>query len=185
MEYLNFEKVREGRYLKNYEITYLNNAGKKKVYEMVSMTNLQEFSQVGKKTSGLSIVATVGDKLLLLREFRMGIGRTIYNLCAGMIEDGETLESCIQRELYEETGLKLKEIRKILPPSFASVGISDIRTSIAFVEAEGELAFHGSHNEQITPLLFSREELLPLLQTADFSSRSQIIATFFAHGMKL
>ena len=31
-----FKKVKDGKYLKNYEITYLNKAGKEKKYEIVS-----------------------------------------------------------------------------------------------------------------------------------------------------
>ena len=120
MELIKFEKVHDGHYLKNYEITYRNKAGKDKKYEIVSRKNLESPADLGTKVSGVSIVATCKDKLLLLHEFRMGINRTIYNLCAGMLEDNETIEECIARELYEETGLKLKKIIKLLPPSFSA-----------------------------------------------------------------
>lgn len=36
------EKVRDGRYLKNYELTYQNKAGKEKKYEIVSRKELKE-----------------------------------------------------------------------------------------------------------------------------------------------
>lgn len=180
MEFLHFEKVKDGKYLKNYELTYLNKSGREKKYEIVSRHELNDIEDLGGKPSGVSIVAVCEGKLLLLHEFRMGVNRTIYNLCAGMIESGETIEQCIARELYEETGLRVKEIRKILPPSFAAVAISDTTTYIAFVEAEGNLEDHSSENEQIEAGFYSREEVKHLIETEPFSSRAQMAAYFFA-----
>ena len=34
MKLLHMEKVKDGRYLKNYELTYLNKAGREKKYEI-------------------------------------------------------------------------------------------------------------------------------------------------------
>lgn len=180
MEFVNFEKVKDGKYLKNYVITYLNKSGREKKYEIVSRRELKGIEDVGGKPSGVSIVAVCQGKLLLLHEFRMGVNRTIYNLCAGMIEPGETIEQCIARELYEETGLKVKQIKKILPPSFAAVAISDTTTYIAFVEAEGNLEDHSSENEQIEAAFYSKEEVKHLIETEPFSSRAQMAAYFFA-----
>lgn len=180
MEFVRFEKVRDGKYLKNYEITYLNKSGREKKYEIVSRRDLQGIEDVGGKPSGVSIVATCEEKLLLLHEFRMGLNRAIYNLCAGMLEAGESIEACIARELYEETGLRVKSIRKILPPSFAAVAISDVTTYIAFVEAEGTFEDHSSENEQIEARFYTKEEVSKLLETELFSSRAQMAAYFFA-----
>lgn len=184
MEFLKLEKVKDGKYLKNYEITYRNKSGKEKKYEIVSRRDLADVADIGGKPSGVSIVATCQDKLLLLHEFRMGVNRYVYNLCAGMLEPDESLEACIARELYEETGLKLRKINKILPPSFAAVAISDTTTYIAFVEAEGNLEDHTSENEQIEARFYSREEIRQLLETESFSSRAQMAAYFFSLGLK-
>lgn len=181
LELKHFEKVKDGKYLKNYEITYSNKAGKEKKYEIVSRRELTSVEDLGAAPSGVSIVATSGGKLLLLREFRMGVNRTIYNLCAGMIEEGESIEDCIARELYEETGLQLQKIQTILPPSFAAVAISDTTTYIAFAEVEGTFSDHSSDNEQITARFYSREEVKELLETEPFSSRAQMAAYFFAY----
>ncbi len=182
MELTKFEKVRDGKYLKNYELTYRNKAGREKKYEMVSRRELAGIEDVGGKPSGVSIVATYGDRMLLLHEFRMGVNRTIYNLCAGMLEPGESIEECVARELYEETGLKVRKIKKILPPSFAAVAISDTTTYIAFVEAEGDFEDHTSENEQIEARFYTKEEIKRLLETEIFSSRAQMAAYFFAEG---
>lgn len=179
MQFIKLEKVRDGKYLKNYELTYLNKAGKEKKYEMVSRRNLETLEDIGSKASGVSIVAFKDNKLLLLKEFRMSINKSIYNLCAGMLEDTESIEECIKRELFEETGLAVKCIQKILPPSYAAVGISDMQTYIAFVEAEGEFSDHTSDNEMIQPGFYTREEVEQLLEQEEFSSRAQIIAYFF------
>ena len=74
----------------------------------------------------------------------------------------------------------MKTIKKILPPSFAAVAISDTTTYIAFVEAEGTLEDHTSENEQIDAKFYTREEVLRLLETEPFSSRAQMAAYFFA-----
>lgn len=181
MEFLRFEKVKDGKYLKNYEITYRNKIGQEKKYEIVSRRELKNVEDVGGAPSGVSIVATHKGRLLLLHEFRMGVNRTIYNLCAGMIEANETIEDCIRRELYEETGLTVKEIKKILPPSFAAVAISDTTTYIAFVEVEGDFKDHTSNNEQITARFYTGDEVKELIETEPFSSRAQMAAYFFAY----
>ncbi len=180
MKLLSFEKVKDGKYLKNYELTYINKAGREKKYEIVSRSEIAGPEAIGQRVSGVSIVAYHEDKLLLLKEFRMGVNRFVYNLCAGMINEGESLEECIQRELYEETGLSVKKIRSILPPSFAAVAFSDVKTQIAFVDAEGDFEDHTSENEQITANFYSKEEVRELLETEEFSSRAQMAAYFFA-----
>ncbi len=183
MRLLDFHKVKDGRYLKNYELTYENKAGKEKKFEIVSHKELESVEDIGAFPSGVSIVAICQGKMLLLHEFRMGVNRTIYNLCAGMIEEGESIEECIQRELYEETGLCLKRIVRILPPSFAAVAISDITNYIAFVEVAGEMGDHTSDHEQIEAKFYSRAEVQALIEKEEpFSSRAQIAAYFFAYG---
>ena len=72
------------------------------------------------------------------------------------------------------------KIKKILPPSFAAVAISDTTTYIAFVEVEGNLEDHSSDNEQIDAAFYSREEVKYLIETEPFSSRAQMAAYFFA-----
>lgn len=51
-----------------------------------------------------------GDKILLVhaKNFRRS---EMYGLVAGFVETGETLEECVVREVQEEVGLKVKNIR--------------------------------------------------------------------------
>lgn len=182
MKLLNLSKVRDGKFLKSYQLTYLNNAGNEKVYEIVSHAELDSVEALGKKVSGLSIVAFYEGKLLLLKEFRMGVNREIVNLCAGMMEEGETIEDTLKRELYEETGLSLKRVLHILKPSFAAVSISDMMTQIAIIEADGSIEEHASANEQIKAAFYDKEEVTHLLETREFTSRCQMVAYMYTQG---
>lgn len=51
MELLHFEKVKDGKYLKNYELTYLNKSGNEKKYEIVSRRDLKDADDLGGKPS--------------------------------------------------------------------------------------------------------------------------------------
>lgn len=183
MQLIDFKKVKDGKYLKNYEIEYRNKSGKVKKYEIVSRSEINSSEELGTKLSGVSIVALYEDKMLLLKEFRMAVNRKIYNLCAGMIENGETIEDVINRELHEETGLFVEEIIDILPPSYAAVGFSDVSTQIAIVKVNGNLtdAFL-SANEEIEAGFYTKDEVSKLLLTEKFSSRAQGMAYFFSKG---
>ena len=56
------------------------------------------------------IVAVVkGDMLLLARARRFPPG--FYSVLAGYVEPGETLEECVAREVKEETGVEVKNLR--------------------------------------------------------------------------
>lgn len=55
------------------------------------------------------VAVTKGDKLLLARNKNFTTG--IYSVLAGFVEAGETLEECVKREIKEEAGIEIKNIR--------------------------------------------------------------------------
>ena len=57
MELLHMEKVKDGKYLKNYELTYRNKAGREKKYEIVSRHEIPGPEAIGCLVSGVSSVA--------------------------------------------------------------------------------------------------------------------------------
>jgi len=185
MKLINLEKVRDGKFIKNYELTYENNAGKKKIFEIISHSDINDPSKLGSRSSGVSIVALdeAHEHMLILHEFRMGVNKQIYNLCAGRMEKDESPQDCIKRELFEESGLVLKRVIKILPPSFAAVALSDIKNQIAIVEVSGTpTGVNSSENEWIEPMWVTREEALELVNTCEFTSRAQLATYMFAMG---
>jgi NAD+ diphosphatase len=56
------------------------------------------------------IVAVVNDQKILLARNKRFRG-SFYSVLAGFVEPGETLEQCVRREIHEEVGLTVKNIR--------------------------------------------------------------------------
>lgn len=62
-------------------------------------------------STAIIVLVTRGEEALLVhaRNFR----GTHYGLVAGFLETGETLEECVAREVMEETGLSVRDIRYV------------------------------------------------------------------------
>lgn len=167
-------------FLNYYTLEYENKAGKQKNYEMVSKQKIASPEELPGRTNGVVMIVFVEGKLLLVREFRMTVNQFVYNLPAGSLEEGESIEECAKRELFEETGLRLLRIRKILPPSYGAVDVTNAKAAVILLEAEGELSdAHLTEDEEIIPMLLSKEQLEELLFTQPFSARAQMAAWMF------
>ena len=67
-------------------------------------------NMVWPKTAPAIIVAvTKGDRLLLAHNSMFPEG--MYSVLAGFVEMGETFEQCVKREVFEETGIKVQNIK--------------------------------------------------------------------------
>jgi NAD+ diphosphatase len=66
------------------------------------------------RISPATIIAIVrrdehGERILLARNHRFPPGR--YSVVAGFVEPGESLEECARREVFEEVGIRIKNVR--------------------------------------------------------------------------
>ena len=50
-----------------------------------------------------------GDEILMAHN--SGFREGLYSIIAGFVEQGETIEMAVRREVYEEVGIKVKNIR--------------------------------------------------------------------------
>ena len=143
MEFKSIEKVNEGRYLTRYDLQYKAKSGKIKKYEMVSRKpDLDSFEKLhdGRVDAVVMIMHDpTGEQILLSREFRMAPGEWVYNFPAGLIDAGEDAVSAAERELREETGLKLEHIDEIWKESYSAVGFSNEKNIVVTGTASGEI----------------------------------------------
>lgn len=84
------------------------------------------------------ILATAaGNRLVVIREFRVPIWDYEYSFPAGLIEPDHSLDDMIRKELREETGLSLKAVHHISPLLYTSAGFTDEAVHMALVEVQG------------------------------------------------
>lgn len=62
----------------------------------------------------VAAVVSRGSRVLLLKRPKIEFMGGIYELPSGMVEEGESLDAALSRELFEETGLELDEIKRYL-----------------------------------------------------------------------
>ena len=177
MKFQSIEKVHDGAYIHRYDITYETADGRKKIYEMISRdSDIKDLEQLQKKEAD-SVVLILhdesGERILLNHEFRLALGGWVYNFPAGLIDPGETPEQSAKRELKEETGLDLTEIRDRLPLSYSAVGFSN-ETNLCFVgTAAGNFQKSSSAMEEIEAAWYTKAEVRKLLQSEPFAARTQ------------
>ncbi len=65
---------------------------------------------------GAAAMIPVDDKgnILMVRQFRKAAGREMIELPAGTLDPGESVRTCVQRELQEEIGYKAKSLRHLV-----------------------------------------------------------------------
>jgi ADP-ribose pyrophosphatase len=73
-------------------------------------------------------------RLVMVREFRIPINAYSLAFPAGLLEDGESIEETVRREMIEETGLEVVRFTKISPPLYSSTGMTDEAAVLAFVD---------------------------------------------------
>ena len=61
----------------------------------------------------VAIIPVIDEKIILIRQFRPAAGRILYELPAGTLMEGETLDACAARELKEETGYLAGTLSKL------------------------------------------------------------------------
>lgn len=124
------------------------------------------------KISPAVIVAiTHGNRLLMSKYAGRGFNR--YALIAGFAEIGETIEETVKREVMEEVGLKVKNIRyyKCQPWSF-----SDTLLFGFYVDLDGAEDITLDREELAMAEWFEREEIP--LRESDISLTSEMIMKF-------
>lgn len=144
------EQVSSG-WINKYLLTYRMPDGRPFTYEGVSRKGPEAFraalegNAAGRPPvpDALCIVPRLPDgSYLLIREFRYALNSWCVSFPAGLIEPGESLGACADRELHEEAGCRVRfelgeaAVRPLPQPGYSSTGLAEENVQVAFVEAE-------------------------------------------------
>ena len=122
------------------------------------------------------IAVTDGDRIVLTKY----AGRTLpfYALVAGFNEIGETLEETVAREVMEEVGLRVKNIRYYKSQPW---GIVDDLLAGFFCDVDGDPTIHMDSSELKEAAWHTRDEIV--LQPTDHSLTNEMM-TRFKNGLE-
>ncbi len=124
-------------------------------------------------------------QVVLIRQFRYAVYRAggdgwITETVAGVIDAGESPETCAKRECLEESGFKLKRLEKIATV-FSTPGITTEQIHIFFgISTSGDQIQAGGgleeEHEDIQLLYLTRDEVIKALKEQRFEDAKTILA---------
>lgn len=111
-----------------------------------------------------SAILLKGDKACLVKEVK-AVAAGLWGLPGGKLEEGESLQDCVRREVVEETGLLLQKVRlvKIVNKPNTKEG----NTIIKFVFASEDFSVSNKPGEH-------EHEFLPIAEIESLQSQDMI-----------
>ena len=156
------KKITDYLHLNMFEITYSDTRDRKKIWRFASRNDSPKCVSGHFETPDAVVIVPFHlekKKLVIIKEFRVPLGDYQYGFPAGLVDDGETVETSVQRELKEETGLTVTRINKVSPPIYSSSGMTDESISMVYVECTGETSREGNtSSEDIDTIFVSPDE---------------------------
>lgn len=108
------------------------------------------------------------DRVVLVRQYRYTIDDYIYELPAGLVEEGEDYHLAAVREMKEETGLTLHPLtveERYERPFFTTIGMTDESCAAVYGYVEGTICdSFQEESEEIEVVLADRKEAARILQ---------------------
>lgn len=165
----------ETKFISLYNIKYLNKSNKEKNWIVASRKKKEILEGIYLDNKKDNIDAVIicayhkdSQKLVIIKEFRVPINKYIYELPAGLVDsDDENFESTVKRELKEETGLDLIEIKKDLSSNqvYLSPGMTDESAAFVYCICSGDTSSEFlEDDEDIEAILVSQEEAKEIIK---------------------
>ncbi len=182
-------------WVKKYILTYEMPDGSMHPYEVASRKKIGAFralleanaagEQPGSADAICIVARTPRDTLVMIREFRYPLNSWCIAFPAGLLEAGEDLAECADRELQEETGYAIvpgSPIRPLPQAGYSSTGMTDETVQVVFVEAERAGEAHTEPNEVIEVFELPIADVRRFLDenTLPIGTRAQLILEKFA-----
>lgn len=184
-------------WIKKYVLTYTMPDGSTYEYESASRKGPEAYrAELEAHARGESAASdavcivpqTPDGRLLLIREFRYPLNSWCIAFPAGLVEEGEHLRDCVDRELREETGYALRtdlgdDALDPLPQAgFSSTGLTDESVHVVFAQVEKASDAQPEPSEFIEPFELAIEDVPRFLDenTTPIGTRAQLVLEAFA-----
>ena len=173
-------------WLNLFQVTYNDREGRERKWQLASRAEVPKCVTGDFAKPDAVVIAAYhksSQKLVICREYRVPLGDFEYGFPAGLVDNGETIEDATRRELLEETGLKLTEVKKVSPTLYSSAGMTDESVAMVYVTCDGKPTTAGNQGaEQIEVILASAPEVKQLCndRSLKFDAKAWIVLSQFA-----
>lgn len=190
--YTEVRKLTDNRFLNLYEMDALDGKGSPFHYYFASRNPEEKLPlKTGEiSQNGIVIYAVLKEdpsKIVMIRQYRYPLDAYLYELPAGLIDEGETPQQAAVREMKEETGLTFEPVTNADPaytrPYYLGAGLTDETSTSVYGYAKGTISgeFRES-TESIEVLLVDRQEAKRILGKERVSLRAALLLISFIHG---
>jgi ADP-ribose pyrophosphatase len=125
-----------------------------------------------------------GDRVCLIRNFRIAAGKTLIELPAGTLEPPEPPHVTAERELIEETGYRATRI-EFLHAFYLSPGILDERMHLFLATGLAPGPTAREEGEEIENLVVPWSEALAMVMRGEIEDAKTIVGLLWVERMKL
>lgn len=145
-KYKDIQPLFQNKYLNFYHMDALTDSGKTFDYYFASRNPKDRIKAVTGSMGAEGVVIypvwkEEPDKIVLIRQYRYPVGDMIYELPAGLIDEGEDAPQAAVREMKEETGFTLEVYdggaEYYRRPFFMGAGYTDEACQVVFGYADG------------------------------------------------
>ena len=137
---LSVSRLTDEKFVNLYDMRYLDRNGNEKRWSYASRSDPPKAQTGSFDMPDAAVIVPFHEetgRLVVIREFRIPLAGWLYGFPAGLVDPGESIESCAARELYEETGLRLTRVDRVSPPIYSSSGLTDESVSMVYVDCTG------------------------------------------------
>lgn len=177
-------KLTNSRFLNLYELDVQHRNGAASKYHVASRAkSASDIRAVSHdyNPDAVAILSMYDNKLVLIKQYRYPVGDYIYELPAGLIDDGEDVISAAKREMFEETGLEFVPGHQVLNrPLFSSPGMTDETCAIVVGQCYGTPTnINQEDSEDIQVVLVDVEEAMRILNEELVDMRTAMAVVSF------
>ncbi len=129
---------------------------------------------------GISVIVPLVDKnhVILIRQFRYGAGRILWEIPAGTIDGGESALSCAKREIEEEIGFRARQWKKITS-FFASPGFNTEIIHVFLASGLYKTKSRLEDDELLEAHIFSLKEAVRMVKTCKIRDAKSLVPLFY------
>ena len=120
-------------------------------------------------------------RIVMIRNHRFAVGETLWELCAGTLEEGESPAQTAARELTEETGYRAERIEP-LTTFYTTPGICTERMYAFLATGLTEVGQDLEEGERIEVELVTRERAMEMVASGEVRDGKTLAAMLFYHA---